>query len=444
VQRLRRRVRRPLKTHHRKETSTVTTEYTHPEVLTQGVKEGWADPEEDPALIDWDTRQPAAAIPYDVTAEGRPVSPFPASAVARGRNRLGRWGENLMADALVTAVHAGVRHVLLVRRGDGLGWAFPGGSAEPGETGTEAALRELAEETTLVITDPGLCRPWPARHVDDPRASDEAWAVTLPVRVDLGACTILPDVAGGDDAADAAWVPARDYTHLEAALKLDHDGGRVFKAHVAMLRQLLGPWHVVTSVTASCTRCGTVGEDQESGYEPYFDDVAQATRLLPGYGWKVIPGAGTDGNDEVLCEECARREECGRNGHQPVVNDPMRLPDGSLLGAVTWCLRCDDFLAQEPGTPAPDGYPASGVAHAALFWDAAALPAGQDLADAAARVMNRLSDDAVTARWDAFDGPQDGRPARAVTPDPAADKAAALALIGAGTQLLDTLSASSA
>jgi ADP-ribose pyrophosphatase len=422
----------------------VTTEYTHPEVLTQGVKDGWADPEEDPALIDWDARQAAAAIPYDVTADGRPVSPFPPAAVARGRNRFGRWGENLMADALVTATYAGVRHVLLVRRGDGLGWAFPGGSAEPGETGTEAALRELAEETTLVITDPGLCRPWPARHVDDPRASDEAWAVTLPVRVDLGACTILPDVAGGDDAADAAWVPARDYARLEAALKLDHDSGRVFKAHVAMLRQLLGPWHVVTSVTASCTRCGAAGEDQESGYEPYFDDIAQATRLLPGYGWKVIPGAGPDGTDDVLCEECARREECARDGHQPVVNDPVSLPDGSVLGAVTWCLRCDDFLAQEPGTPAPDGYPAPEAAHAHLSWDAAALPAGRDLADAAGRVITRLSDDAVTARWDAYGGPQDGRPARAAEPDPAADKAAALALIDAGSRLLETLAASPA
>lgn len=216
------------------------TEYTHPDVLTQGVRDGWADPEEDPALVNWQERQAAAAIPFGVSADGRPVSPFPPSAVARGRNQLGRWGENLMADALVTAGYAGVRHVLMVRRGDGLGWAFPGGAAEPGETGTEAALRELAEETTLVITDPALCGPWPARHVDDPRGSDEAWAVTLPVRIDLGECTVLPDVTGGDDAAAAAWVPARDYAHLEAALKLDHGGGRVFKAHVAMLRQLLG------------------------------------------------------------------------------------------------------------------------------------------------------------------------------------------------------------
>jgi ADP-ribose pyrophosphatase YjhB (NUDIX family) len=419
----------------------ITTEYTHPSVLTQGVKDGWADPEEDPALIDWAPRQAAAAIPFDVDPDGRPLSPFPPAGVTRGRNRLGRWGENLMADALVTATYAGVRHVLLVRRGDGLGWALPGGSAEPGETGPEAALRELAEETTLVIPDPGQCRPWPARHVSDPRGSDEAWAVTQPLRIDLGTCTMLPGVAGADDADAAAWIPARDYTHLQASLKLDHHGGRVFTAHVAMLRQLLGPWHAAACVTASCTRCGTTAEDEDAGYEPYFDDIADARKELPGYDWKVTACTGPDGTDEVLCGECARREECGRAGHQPAPIGPVRMPDGSVIGAVTWCQRCDEFLAREPRTPAPAAYPAAQAARAQLRWDAAALPAGQDLADAAARVLARLSDDAVAARWDAYDGPRDGRPARAAEPGPEADKAAALALIDAASRLLDPAAA---
>jgi ADP-ribose pyrophosphatase len=207
-----------------------TTEHTDAEVLTTGVAEGWADPEDDPALIDWDARLAAAAIPYQVTADGRPVSPFASTGRPRGRNKLGRWGENLMADAQLTATFNGTRHVLLIRRGDGTGWTFPGGSVEPGETGTQAALRELAEETGLVITDPELCRPQPPRHVDDWRASDEAWAVTLAVRISLGEVDALPAVTGGDDADAAAWIPARDYPQLEASLKTSHDGGRVFKA----------------------------------------------------------------------------------------------------------------------------------------------------------------------------------------------------------------------
>ena len=51
----------------------------------------------------------------------------------------------------------------------------------------------------MVITDPALCRPWLARHVDDPRASDEAWAVTVPVWADFGEVAVLPEAVGGDD-----------------------------------------------------------------------------------------------------------------------------------------------------------------------------------------------------------------------------------------------------
>jgi ADP-ribose pyrophosphatase YjhB (NUDIX family) len=214
-------------------------EFTDISVLTTGVADGWADPEEDPALIDWPPRQGRAVIWFDVDG-GRPVSPAGhATTVRRGRNRLGRWGENPAADAIVTATCAGVRHLLMVDRDDDNGWAVPGGMAEPGENGVVTALRELAEETGLVIEDPALCRRLPARIVPDPRASDEAWAVTWPVLVDLGDVDELPAVAGADDARRAAWIPARDYECLSRALLLDHDGGQVFPAHVAMLADVL-------------------------------------------------------------------------------------------------------------------------------------------------------------------------------------------------------------
>lgn len=285
-----------------------------------------------------------------------------------------------------------------------------------------------------------MCRPWPARHVDDPRASDEAWAVTVPVWTDLGELTVLPEVVGGDDGA-AAWIPARDYPHLLATLKAEHRDGRVFRAHADMLRQLLGPWHAHSCVTASCTRCGIIAADQETSGELHFGDSADAVRWLPAYGWRVIPGTGPGTADEVLCGECRRKDECERLGHRTVIDEAHRMADGSMSDVVTWCDRCGELLAPKPGQRSLGRlYPALDVIHMYLSWDRAALPAGQYLADAAAHVLARLSDRAATARWNAFDDPLDGCPDPA-EPDPETDETAALALIDACTQLLESLRA---
>jgi 8-oxo-dGTP pyrophosphatase MutT (NUDIX family) len=228
---------------------TTFTSFTHPDVLTTGVRDGWADPCTDPTRIDWAARQQQAAIWFEVV-DGRPVNPHAPTGVRYGRNELGHWGEAQAADAVITATTAdGQRWLLLVERSDRHGWALPGGMAEPGEDPFATAERELDEETGLQLPDGVLREHWLPRYVPDPRASDEAWIVTRPMCADLTGYgeltyaneTALPAVAGADDAHRAAWLPADSYTELADQLHQRHHG-RIFAAHQQLLRDVLdGP-----------------------------------------------------------------------------------------------------------------------------------------------------------------------------------------------------------
>ncbi|WP_018352198.1 NUDIX domain-containing protein [Longispora albida] len=206
--------------------------YTHPDVFTTGVEQGWAERETNPAAIDWPARQAVAAIPFEVV-DGRPVNPCASTGIRYGRNNLGLWGENLMADALVTARYDGGLYVLMVERADGHGWAVPGGAVDPGETGLDGAIRELEEETGLTV-DPLLWTVSEARYVPDPRGSDEAWAVTVAASAFLGTVLNLPAVRGCDDARRAEWVRADSRAALEEDLA-QRFGGQIFAAHVDLV-----------------------------------------------------------------------------------------------------------------------------------------------------------------------------------------------------------------
>lgn len=213
--------------------------YTHPDVFTKGIVEGWADPETDPARIDWAARQSCAAIPFRVV-DGRPVGPGAPTGIRYGRGGLGHWGEQVCADAIVTATdETGARWLVMVERADGHGWALPGGCLDPGETPLAAAARELAEETGLAL-DGVIWTLLPARCVPDPRASDEAWMVTVPAQAYLGAGARqdFPVPVGADDAKRAAWVRADTYSVLVDHLHATYDG-QVFAAHEVMLLDLL-------------------------------------------------------------------------------------------------------------------------------------------------------------------------------------------------------------
>ncbi len=99
------------------------------------------------------------------------------------------------------ALHDG--NLLLIRRGHGPGagrWSVPGGRVEHGETLAEAVTREVREETGLESVC-GEFLGW-VEQIDDDNLGHHFVILDFEV-------TVLDDTepVGGDDAAEAAWVP---------------------------------------------------------------------------------------------------------------------------------------------------------------------------------------------------------------------------------------------
>lgn len=113
-----------------------------------------------------------------------------------------------MAATQIRCVGAIVRdergRLLMVRRkndpGAGL-WSVPGGRIEDGETGEQAVMREVLEETGVHITLTGL-----AGVVERPAPDGDVFVIEdFYARVETG--TDPHAVSAGDDATEAGWYP---------------------------------------------------------------------------------------------------------------------------------------------------------------------------------------------------------------------------------------------
>jgi 8-oxo-dGTP diphosphatase len=90
--------------------------------------------------------------------------------------------------------------ILIVRRGrePALGlWSIPGGRVEPGEDDHTAVIREVSEETGLIVRVEGL-----VGEVDRPGPPGAVYVIR-----DYACRPAGGTLQAGDDAADARWAP---------------------------------------------------------------------------------------------------------------------------------------------------------------------------------------------------------------------------------------------
>lgn len=117
-------------------------------------------------------------------------------------------------------------HVLLIRRGMNPGkgkLALPGGFIKPDESIYKSAIRELKEETKIVVPTEVLNGSLAGQHVfDHPSRDTRGRTITHAYYFKLDGGGPLPQVEGDDDAKEAVWLPLGELAILEEQFYSDH------------------------------------------------------------------------------------------------------------------------------------------------------------------------------------------------------------------------------
>jgi ADP-ribose pyrophosphatase YjhB (NUDIX family) len=107
-------------------------------------------------------------------------------------------------------VHDGSRRLLMIRRGQAPAagsWSLPGGRCHPGEGAADACVREVAEETGLVVAVTGF-----AGRVERAAPGGGVYVID-----DFLGRVVGGTLRAGDDASDAQWVTRAEMHALDLA-----------------------------------------------------------------------------------------------------------------------------------------------------------------------------------------------------------------------------------
>lgn len=152
----------------------------------------WDIPTEDSSPDDND-KQKFLELGIKLDKTGRPIHPWaekmitnPNIGIVNGKGAYWNWGPNYTADPIVMRHDLNKEHVLLIERGDGTGWALPGGFVDPGENPETAAIREAKEETGIDLGKiPFEIRKVYSGPLADLRVTSNSWPETTAFRIDL-------------------------------------------------------------------------------------------------------------------------------------------------------------------------------------------------------------------------------------------------------------------
>jgi ADP-ribose pyrophosphatase YjhB (NUDIX family) len=176
--------------------------------------------------------------------------------------------------------------LLLIKRGhepEAGRWSLPGGRVEPGETDHEALVREVREETGLVVT--------PGRLVGEVERPSNGGRM-LVIR-DYAATVTGGELTAGDDAEDARWVGPPDLQSLSLTTGLE---------------EVLYDWRVLplapspALVAEATRRAGVIWltvPPNRTTYPVWHRWLSDAAYLVTGPGEQPAPGLGEAGQVTV-------------------------------------------------------------------------------------------------------------------------------------------------